>query len=1023
MKQRRPPEPPPASEPDRVDRGLRVRLRAGESIVGELQDWSVPVVGTGDARTVSLPSPAGPGIYAYKIRGRRGHRLDPDNPRTRSRGGHRNNVLVSGGAAEPILFAPVDPWLVREPDGGVRVVALVRRGHGEALDALWQERAAPTPTRTAMERIDREDEHDVYAVRLPVSTRAWTLAFDVGGNPVGDRESKPFVVSMPRMDHPPWLEEAVIYTIFVDRFAPREGSDAWSMPNPPTARAGGHLDGVTRGLDALAALGITAILLTPTHVGASSHRYDVVDPKAIDPALGGEPAFARLVERAHALGMRVIVDFSFSHAGRGFPPYEDVRTNGQQSAYADWFQWSQSKPPRLVHYGRRRSAPLFNLHSKELQELVLETVRAWADRGVDGLRLDAAADVPIALARRVREAFRHKRPDGAVIGEVVPEHAWRFLTAHAVDAATDFSLHDTFVRRYARGATSAEAEIAAIAGARWRRGGAPAQHFKFLSTHDHVRMTTDARARDHLSLEPLGLLRLLTMPSPVGILYGEELGLSSPVAENRPEAVWLDRMILPRTPPPGSEARRQLVGRLLALRARHPAITRGVETPLVAEGDLLVVRKRHGEDVVDVVVNTDDRPIALGLDDTALPVMHVAAAVGDARISGSELALGPTSAVVLTREPDRSREAHRRARQLHTETLGRSDREFEAQATRSSGPQRVDFAVTEACNIRCKHCITNAPTLTREKTARQLEPWLIDRLRDVLGHAHHFAFVHGGESLATRHFFDLLAAIRTERAGRPTDVHVLTNGMLATPRTIERLVELGVTSISFSLDGTNARINDEIREGSSFETVTRHARHATTLAKAQGVELRVGISSVLSRASFRDAERFVDLAVDLGVDWLKLEELYPINAFARSSLVQLGDKAARLAIERASERAAKVGLVLVDHTRDVQVFKCALDRDPFVRAFSFADDFANRVEINPCRRAWEHACIEPDGTVKIGDFFSAPLGSVAFDPFDTIWNGTKAIVERERAPSLRLCGHGPITCTRATDREGSGAPR
>src|SRR5262249_19092750 len=161
-------------------------------------------------------------------------------------------------------------------------------------------------------------------------------------------------------------------------------------------------------------LGIDTLYLTPVQIAASCHRYDVVDPLRVDPALGGEEAFARLVDAAHARGMRIIVDFSFSHAGRGFPAYAAVRRDGRSAPRAGWCAWTEGG--ELACYGKRSDAPLFAWEARseaarELRALVLRAAESWARRGVDGLRIDAIAELPLDLAREVRARFRAIRPD------------------------------------------------------------------------------------------------------------------------------------------------------------------------------------------------------------------------------------------------------------------------------------------------------------------------------------------------------------------------------------------------------------------------------------------------------------------------------------------------------------------------------------------------------------------------------------------------------------------------------------
>ncbi|MFQ5408917.1 MAG: alpha-amylase family glycosyl hydrolase, partial [Anaerolineales bacterium] len=118
---------------------------------------------------------------------------------------------------------------------------------------------------------------------------------------------------------PDWVKHAVFYQIFPDRFAQ---STAVSKPNnlepwdaPPTAHGfkGGDLRGVVEKLDYLQDLGITAIYLNPIFQSASNHRYHTHDYFKVDPLLGGDRAFHRLVREAHRRGIRILLDGVFNH--------------------------------------------------------------------------------------------------------------------------------------------------------------------------------------------------------------------------------------------------------------------------------------------------------------------------------------------------------------------------------------------------------------------------------------------------------------------------------------------------------------------------------------------------------------------------------------------------------------------------------------------------------------------------------------------------------------------------------------
>jgi glycosidase len=647
-------------------RVLRVRALVPEGrashpleILGEIGDWqtatpTVPVAGAppgevlGEA-TLDLSA----GVHAYKLRVGGHWTLDLDNPRTRAKGLHRNNVLSIGGAPEPLLFAPAPPF-VHEPEaGGLVVVAALRKGHGERLAVIWDE--GGSPRQCPMRRIVDEEEHHLHRAHLPARGAPVRMRFALeDGRIIGpeDAPSEAFVWDAKRGDElPAWWKDAVVYTIFVDRFAPRPGAP-WGPDPGPGRPAFGHLDGVRRALPRLADLGVTVLYLTPIIVAASCHRYDLVDPLRVDPALGGEPSFRYLLDEAHARGLRVLVDLAFSHAGRGFAPYEDVREKGLASPFAPWFCWTATsnsdKPPELRHYGRRKDAPLLDLDHPDVRALVLEAAARWAKEGVDGIRLDMAAEVPIDLAREVREVLRARCPDAVVLGELVPGHAFRWRQAGALDCATDFAFHTAAVDFLARRALQAEDAARELLSLELGRGAVPGASLRFVSTHDHPRFATIARQHGGAGRSLLGLFLLLASPGVPALLYGEELDLSAetPVAE--PEDVWPDRMPLPLAPDAHQARAFAFVRAMIALRARLPALRRGDLEILFAEGGLLVLRRAFGGEVVDVAINAGD-PVEIDLEDDERPGLEVLLPLGEVAAAGQTLRLGRDAAAIALR--------------------------------------------------------------------------------------------------------------------------------------------------------------------------------------------------------------------------------------------------------------------------------------------------------------------------------------------------------------------------------------
>lgn len=197
-----------------------------------------------------------------------------------------------------------------------------------------------------------------------------------------------------------WWRGCVIYQVY-----PRSFQDT-------TGDGVGDLAGVTKRLAYIASLGVDVVWLSPFFKSPMADMgYDVEDFCAVDPMFGTMDDFDRLIAEAHRLGLKVIIDQVLSHVSERHAWFVESRRD-RTNPKADWFVWAEPKkdgtPPNnwLSVFGgsawewdgtRRQyylhnflaSQPDLNFHNRQVQDAVLETVRFWLERGVDGFRLDA----------------------------------------------------------------------------------------------------------------------------------------------------------------------------------------------------------------------------------------------------------------------------------------------------------------------------------------------------------------------------------------------------------------------------------------------------------------------------------------------------------------------------------------------------------------------------------------------------------------------------------------------------------
>jgi alpha-glucosidase len=197
-----------------------------------------------------------------------------------------------------------------------------------------------------------------------------------------------------------WWRGAVIYQVYPRSFLDTNGDGIGDLP------------GIVERLDYIASLGVDAIWISPFFKSPmADFGYDIADYRDVDPMFGTLADFDALLEKAHALGLKVMIDQVLSHTSVEHDWFKQSRES-RDGDKADWYVWADARddgtPPNnwLSIFGgvawqwepRRgqyflhnflASQPDLNFHQPAVQDAQLDNVRFWLDRGVDGFRLDA----------------------------------------------------------------------------------------------------------------------------------------------------------------------------------------------------------------------------------------------------------------------------------------------------------------------------------------------------------------------------------------------------------------------------------------------------------------------------------------------------------------------------------------------------------------------------------------------------------------------------------------------------------
>ncbi len=335
-----------------------------------------------------------------------------------------------------------------------------------------------------------------------------------------------------------WVRNAIVYQIFVERFFVGEGGDKkeyvnlkWGdIPNPKSF-AGGDLEGIRQKLDYLQDLGVNTLYLTPIFESCSNHKYDIRDYFRVDGMFGGDKAFARLANEAHARGMRIILDAVFNHCSAQNKIFADVEKKGRSSRYYDWFFIDGDKPDQKIgnyeHFAGCKYMPKLNTNTPAVQDYLISVGRYWVEKyGIDGWRLDVADEVSDVFWRRFRIELKRDHPDLLLIAENWHD-AYPWLRGDEYDGVMNYSLTKACLDYLVYGVFDAQAMSDRLSHILMRNTDqVNNMMLNLLDSHDTERFLTLAKksGKDERSLL-CALAILFFSPGMPCIYYGTEIGM------------------------------------------------------------------------------------------------------------------------------------------------------------------------------------------------------------------------------------------------------------------------------------------------------------------------------------------------------------------------------------------------------------------------------------------------------------------------------------------------------------------
>lgn len=403
-----------------------------------------------------------------------------------------------------------------------------------------------------------------------------------------------------KIETPKFYDSAVVYEIFIRKFADSNQDGI------------GDFKGLTNNLSYLQSLGVNAIWLMPFNESSKDHGYNVIDYYSIEKDYGSWEDYFEFLRECKKIGIKVIKDIVINHCDTSFIYFRDAKNN-PTSKYSDWFQFTDSTNSDWRHFGIEKDMPKFNFDNEEVQKYFINFVKFWMDPnsdgnfedGIDGIRCDAAKEIPHRFWNRLRKEIKNIRPDFLILGEVwdganylIPFFEDEFDMLF--DYPFYYAIQNFFNNQNFDAIKSTINQEKQIYPANF-------QMLRFLSNHDNHRALSLLNG-DSLKFFQ-ALVMLFTLPGTPMIYYGDEIGLKgfTPPENVRQNFDWtkiMNNKIL------------DLYRELISIRKKYPVFSKRDDSKITSlkfqdtnHKDLLCYLRYSGKEKFLVLINNSNTTI------------------------------------------------------------------------------------------------------------------------------------------------------------------------------------------------------------------------------------------------------------------------------------------------------------------------------------------------------------------------------------------------------------------------------
>lgn len=522
------------------------------SVAGTFNDWNrenLPMrSGDGKVWSAEVRLPYGSHRYKFVIDGSNWV-LDPTNKASETDGGgNTNSVLVVAPewfdtpasrndgriTQEAVAHKQSIPFIARDSDG-IHIRIRVRAEDVKTVEVETEKgivEARSVSFDDLYEWFEAVVPQGIQSYRITLSSGSERLS--IGRDGIGDSKLRRLGSDTGVFSTPVWIEKAVFYQIFPDRFENGSrkndpaGTETWDAKPSYRSRMGGDFAGIKSKLGYLEELGVTSIYLNPIFASPSNHRYDTDDYRKVASDLGTNQEFDSLVKDMKAKSMKVVLDFAFNHTSVNHFAFKDLRENGEKSPYRNWytihsFPIKVQNPPNYHAWANFPAMPKLRVTEPEVQRELLDVSRFWLDKGIDGMRLDVANEVDSSLWKELRKLAKSKNTNSWILGEVWTD-ASEWLAGDQWDSAMNYDFRTASIEFFAKETMPPSMFGSKLMANYFRYAPQVSRNlFNLLSSHDTARFLTvcnEDTKKAHLAA--IVQFSWVGVPS---VYYGEEIGM------------------------------------------------------------------------------------------------------------------------------------------------------------------------------------------------------------------------------------------------------------------------------------------------------------------------------------------------------------------------------------------------------------------------------------------------------------------------------------------------------------------